>query len=207
MVKRYIPIHGREIDTQQLADGLDWANPSEIERVVLFGEPPNLDRLIQEINDNPEVATLTWNSGYTLLHVAAGDGYESVASLLVDLGADVSAHSNSRGTPLHMAADHSHASIARLLVHHGSDLNAIDPARRSPLHYAVVHDSADIVTQLLAAGANPNVEDRFGLRPLDLAAFTCSPGVARSLLIYGATSPKARTQSYVASLQTGNAGP
>lgn len=172
MAKRHIPHHGREIDTQQLADSIDWANPSEIERVVLFGEPPNVGRLMLEINGNPEVATLSWNNGNTLLHIAAGDGYDKVASLLLNLGADVNAYSNSRGTPLHMAADHSHQDIVRLFVGHGSDVNAIDLSRRTPLHYAVVHNSADIVAQLLAGGANPNAEDRFGLRPLDLAAFS-----------------------------------
>ena len=202
MAKIRIPHHGKVIDTKKFLDGINWDDLSELERVILLGELPRTDRLIDEINDCPQAAILSWDDGRTLLHIASSEGYIDVASLLVMNGAKIDAFSRSCGVPLHMAAEHGHDSIVKLLIQNKANVDIIDAASRTPLHYAVVRNNVNIVVQLLEAGASPNVEDRFGLSPLDLAALNSFVDVAQSLLKHEAVSKKLRTQEYVLSLHS-----
>ena len=66
------------------------------------------------------------------LHLAAKNGYEDVAKVLIDKGADVNATDNQKQTPLHSAAENGQAEMCELLLNNGAELKVLDIARRSP---------------------------------------------------------------------------
>jgi len=60
--------------------------------------------------------------GKAPLHMAAMQGEDAVARVLLDRGADVNVVDQDNCTPLHYAASSGHESVARLLVDRGADL-------------------------------------------------------------------------------------
>jgi ankyrin repeat protein len=65
------------------------------------------------------------DSGWTLLHSAAGYGHKKIAELLIAEGADVNAMGGLlEWTPLHQAAFGSHNEIVEVLIGKGADVNA-----------------------------------------------------------------------------------
>jgi ankyrin repeat protein len=57
--------------------------------------------------------------------VAASNGHEAIARLLLDKGAEVNANYKYRMTPLLEAASNGHEAIARLLLDKGAEINAM----------------------------------------------------------------------------------
>jgi len=112
-----------------------------------------------------------YTSGNTPLHLAAEKGYEDIAELLIDKGADVMALDLYRHTPLHLAALFGHAEVAELLIAKGADLNARETETGStPLHEAVFGRHKNVVELLIAKGADLNVEKKTtNDTPLDTA--------------------------------------
>ena len=61
--------------------------------------------------------------GYTALHVAALEGYEEIANLLIIKGADINAQDISGDTPLMYAVMHSHKKVVELLLDNNADID------------------------------------------------------------------------------------
>ena len=74
--------------------------------------------------------------GWTPLHSAASAGHESVAALLVSLGAAASATTAQQRTPLHYAASKGQAGIVALLLGAGAPADARDATGTTALHRA-----------------------------------------------------------------------
>ena len=99
----------------------------------------------------------TWN-GQTALMWAGAEGHVPVVETLIELGADIRAHSNSGATPLLFAARKGSLGAVRALLAAGADVNETRPDGAAPLLVAVVNGHEDLVDLLLEAGADPNAE-------------------------------------------------
>jgi len=90
----------------------------------------------------------------TPLMVASGNGYEEVARVLINNGADVNAKWTHRQiTPLIMAATEGHKEIVKLLLEKGADVNAKNHYGTTALKAASDIGHTDIVKMLKEAGA------------------------------------------------------
>ncbi len=86
----------------------------------------------------------------TALSAAAGEGFEEIVSLLIEMNADINS-----GEPLTKAAGNKHPDIVKLLIRSGADVNIHNS---SPLRSAVMSGNSDIVRILLGAGASVRPE-------------------------------------------------
>jgi ankyrin repeat protein len=108
---------------------------------------------------------------WTPLGIAVDKGYNDIAVLLVQRGADVnkeciddSSYTTAR-TPLMIACNNGNVSLIKLLIEHGADVNAQSPdhIKNTPLIYAAmaVHFE-EPVKILLAHGADVNMKNKRG---------------------------------------------
>jgi len=123
-------------------------------------EAGDLGKVRMLLQSNPGLVSARNNNGDTPLHIAAYDGQDGVAAILLANGAPVNAVNNSGFTPLHLAAYKNHKELVRLLIDHKADLNARttgnSPNRWTPLHIALSQGFADVAEELLKAGADVN---------------------------------------------------
>jgi ankyrin repeat protein len=127
-----------------------------IEYPEYYSDPEILKLLI----DNGADINTKANSGYTLLHSAAGHDLithsklvsppSQVVALIIDYGADVNAKTKLGKTPLMVAARSTTPEIVTLLIEAGADVNAKDNDGETPLMYA---SNPEIIKLLRAAGA------------------------------------------------------
>lgn len=195
-----IPRHGREVDVAALSAKANWDDPTEMEKVILSDLPPNFQRLIGEVEADPELALLVWREGETLLHLAAALNDIKLADVLLKHGARVDAVSRATATPLLRAAEYDHLDMLRLLLSHGAAPDTRNDIGRTALHFSVLRSNSEAVSELLRRGALVEVRDNAGVAPLDIAAYNRYPHVARLLVDAGARSRKKRTRDYLATL-------
>jgi ankyrin repeat protein len=93
-------------------------------------------------------------SGVPPLTVAAAYGGDvEMVKLLLELGADPKARSDSRlATALHAAAGYGHVEIARILLDAGADVNALAPRNKTPLDEAIQNQRAEVADLLRQTG-------------------------------------------------------
>ena len=87
------------------------------------------------------------------LHWAAGAGKVNTMEVLISLGADVDALSNSNATPLHQAVLRNRPEAVKLLIRSNADLNSQNKSGHTPLDYAKANGWSDLATLLQEAGA------------------------------------------------------
>jgi ankyrin repeat protein len=117
-------------------------------------------------------ADLNLHDGYgeTALASSVYNGYDDIALLLLDAGANVNTQTRiyidgtDNITPLHRAADRPR--LVKAMLEHGADPNPRDSTGRTPLHWAVQSAVVESVRLLIAAGADVNVKDKDGETPL-----------------------------------------
>jgi hypothetical protein len=120
------------------------------------------------------------------LHEACSKGHQTVASLLIDSGADVDIVGPLDMTPLHIAAEADYPRIVNLLIESGADVNAQGFRGQYPLHLAAAAKDEFVLEILLAVGAEVNLKDNEGDTPLHWAAGCGNKAAAESLLDEGA---------------------
>ncbi|XP_065828134.1 tonsoku-like protein isoform X2 [Oscarella lobularis] len=103
-----------------------------LQQACIAGNSKEVQRLLSQ---GASVITRDY-CGWTPLHEACNHGYEEIAKLLLDYGADV----NDRGgqhcngmTPLHDAAVNGHCDVVRLLVDRGANVFEKDGDGQTPL--------------------------------------------------------------------------
>ncbi|ROT81853.1 putative serine/threonine-protein phosphatase 6 regulatory ankyrin repeat subunit A-like [Penaeus vannamei] len=104
------------------------------------------------------------------LHVAAEEGHDEVAKMLVSMGANVNDKNDEGCTPLHVAAEEGHEAMVQELAVRGADANAKDDAGYTPLHLAAQEGQVSAIEELIAKGAEADAKDDAGYTPLHLAA-------------------------------------
>ncbi|MFP3016019.1 MAG: ankyrin repeat domain-containing protein [Wolbachia sp.] len=89
-------------------------------------ENGDLQKAKKLIKKGVDVNATTSEEGDTPLHVAAYNGYESIAGLLLAHGANVDAKTSEDYTPLHIAAQRDRKDIAKLLLYCGANVDATE---------------------------------------------------------------------------------
>ena len=122
------------------------------------------------------------------LFMAASDGDEKLAKILIDNNADINIKTVTRGfTPLFWAAVSNHKNVVDLLVKNGADLNAKDNGRQETTLHEMAHlGKLEIAKILLDNGANVDEEDIEGFTALHVAAESNKTDVAELLIEKGA---------------------
>jgi len=87
------------------------------------------------------------------LHSAVAASRLSVARLLLEHAADVSATQEGGFTPLHSAANNGQEEMVRLLLAHGADVNSKDPEGVTPLQLALEREHSAVASLLKERGA------------------------------------------------------
>ena len=189
-------LHARE---QDHATPLDLAicadNPAAVALLLELGADPNAD--------DPDAGV--YDTGQTVLHMAAVYANPEVIPRLIGAGAGLEARDHIGRTPLHHAANWSRYSAAvDALINAGADsqakdekgftplhlaaaaeLDARDQDGRTPLHMAARYHITANIRILTLAGADSQAKDAYGQTPLDLAMRSRTPDAAVLALLAG----------------------
>ncbi len=131
-----------------------------------------IDELVAAfLAEDPGLVTRYTADGFTALHIAAYFGHVTVATMLIDAGADVAAVSqdDAEGTPLHAAIAARHHGMAWLLLARGTPVNAQQEGGFTALHVAARFGDHAIVQLLVVNGSDPWIEADNGKTAADLA--------------------------------------
>ncbi len=110
----------------------------------------------------------------------------TMASALLEAGADLSVQDRQGRTPVQAAVSYGLNDFVVLLDAHGADLSIKDRHDRGLLHTAISRGHPDVVEYLLSKGANAKEADRRGSTLLHLAAKENQVQIAAHLLNHGA---------------------
>lgn len=172
----------------------------EIDAFVHAGRDGDVDKIVAwlEGKDRATVNTQGWN-GYTALMMAAANGSEASARLLVDkYGADLGIEDEQGLVALSWACRNGHAEIARYLLASGADPNTRDRNGWTPLLYAALQGHLHAIKALLESGADPNAIAHDGRYALSLAKDRRNIDVIKFLLAHSADlEPQGSTHDLV----------
>lgn len=114
-------------------------------------------RILLRAGADPNATGDGWGSP---LQVASFRGLEAIVQVLLESGADATAHTGTNGTgfALHAAAEKGHPRIVKLLLDHGADPNQTGSDSGNALNAAALCGNKESVRELLKAGADPHVQ-------------------------------------------------
>ena len=121
-------------------------NPPLFE-AIRHGETDEVRRLL----DVEGVAATSECKGKHALHWAADNGYQDIAKLLVERGAELDGRDSSKMTPLHWAAFENHPALVQYFLELGADHDTTDQWGDSPLEDARGRYQTQVVALLEAA--------------------------------------------------------
>jgi Zn-dependent protease with chaperone function len=144
-----------------------WTEPSgeilPLVSAVVAGDEQEVRQLIEQGEDVNEID----DQGMTPLHWAAQDGNDTIATLLLQAGADIDAQDEYTGmTPLMTAAQAGQSDMIALLASKGAKVNAQDLDGMTALMYAAMNGHTEAVKTLLDLGAHPKKADHSGMTAL-----------------------------------------
>ena len=154
-------------------------------------ENGNLKAAQSALRNGADVNKMGCESPYrTPLMIAAEEGKENLAKLLVEYGADVNAVDHYGDTALMWAANDGHLNVVEFLVEHGANVNAAATgliyAGFTALIYASEKGYVNMVKYLIKHGANINAKNKNGDTALSIAEKNGHTEVARILREAGA---------------------
>jgi ankyrin repeat protein len=138
------------------------------------------DRVEQLLDADPAVLEKRSADGFPPLGLAIFFRHPDVARLLIERGADVSAHAHNaqRVAPVHAAAATCDRATMRLLLEHGADPNARQQLDYTPLHGAASRGDIEMAQLLLEHGADRHAKAADGKTIADAARTHEQPAFA-----------------------------
>jgi len=118
----------------------------------------------------------------TPLHLAAVEGHEAVAKLLLEKGVHVDSKDAYNRTPLSLAAMRGHEAVVKLLLEKEADVESKSIYNRTPLLFAAMRGHEAVVKLLLEKEADVESKDTYNRTPLLLAAENGHEAVVKLLL-------------------------
>jgi ankyrin repeat protein len=114
--------------------------------------------LLSQVQEIAIVVTQKDSYGQTPLHLAAENGHNGMAKLLLDRGADVNAQDGEGGDALQAASAGGHEHMVRLLLDKGADWSVYGGEDSNALRAASAGGHEQIVRLLLDKGADVNAQ-------------------------------------------------
>ena len=169
MIKRLLSTEMLNINREvEHPDESDYKYATPLSQAVEKGETNAVKLLLARGADPNNLIVPNEDGGYTALHLAANEGYQAVAQLLLDGGANPNLGDIYQNTALHFAALEGHNNVLHVLLDRGGDPNITNEGGNTPLHHAALLGHKDAMQVLLGKGADPNVKDENGDTPLSL---------------------------------------
>lgn len=117
--------------------------------------------MLVRLNADPNVQN---NEGLTPLSRAAGQGFNDILKLLLDIpGIAINLQDNDGNTPLRLASIRNQTESVRLLLEKGAHPNIQNHEGNTPLNRAASEGYTEIVKLLLAHGARSDIPNNAGL--------------------------------------------
>lgn len=116
------------------------------------------------------------------ISIAAENGKEKCAEVLLQHGAKTSILDMNGDTPLHLASKYGHSKVLELLISNSDDINVRNSAGNTPLHEACSHGMLNAARLILDHGGNPSIRDKDGMFPIHFAAASGDVTLLESLL-------------------------
>ena len=162
-------LHGHSDLVRQLAKV--QIEPLNFFSAVILGKAERVKELLEARPELLKARTKQGGSGWAPLHIAAREGQEETARVLLDAGADVhGGKENSSPLDWAVSAKRPNLKLVKLLIDRGADVNRHDSLfKYTPLHYAAQYGDVELVKLLLNAKADPKAKELHGKTPLDLA--------------------------------------
>ncbi|XP_072015376.1 serine/threonine-protein kinase TNNI3K-like [Amphiura filiformis] len=121
--------------------------------------------------------------GLTLLHLCCiTPGCQSVARLLITLGARVTNISRNGFTPLHLASYQGNIEVLDELLSNKADVSQIGYGAVTALHLASLAGHVEVIERLLQHGADIHAQDAVRFTPLHLACYFGHEKVVKCLI-------------------------
>ncbi|XP_076871910.1 cyclin-dependent kinase 4 inhibitor D [Brachyhypopomus gauderio] len=140
------------------------------------GDVAEVRRMLEECRVHPDTVN---EFGKTAIQVMMM-GNTSMASVLLENGADPNIQDHFGITPAHDAARTGFLDTLRVLVDYGASLNVPDQSGALPIHIAIREGHRDVV-EYLAPRSNLGHQDTRGDTALDVAMATCTPDMVELL--------------------------
>ncbi|KAJ6133278.1 hypothetical protein N7471_008493 [Penicillium samsonianum] len=109
------------------------------------------------------------------LGIAAHEGYDDIAALLLQYGANIEIPDQMGHSPLHWAAKNNHPDTVRLLLSHGAEIDPIGYDQSTPLLSAAMNDQVQMAELLIKEGANVNARGQYGKTAIMLSIHARNP--------------------------------
>ena len=141
-----------------LEEKLEVVSCGAIENAVIKNDIEMVKKLVPKVNNLDFSAG--YNYHYTLLGLAANEGFIEILEILLENGASVEKYYQYGATPLFFAAENGHTNIVDLLLNkYGANPNVYASnslIQHTPLTAAAKNNHSEIVKMLAEKGANLN---------------------------------------------------
>jgi len=146
------------MDQQRKANALRWATEKGLENVVLV--------LLETKDGIKDVVNWKDRIGKTALHYTSAYGHASIASILLQNGANIETRAACSMTSLHLAAHYNEVEVVRVLLDNGADINSKTNDDKTALHNAVESNSVRVVQLMLSRNADIEATDEKKWTPI-----------------------------------------